>query len=117
MPDFLELLKNTGKLAALIYANAAAAEERKGLTLFEIKSLTTSDIVFYIGVAVITISIVALLIWRTMKLYRESFKNTDLPVETIKLHVKTEEEKQNEKKYEEEVEAFLKKKRYIKGRK
>lgn len=117
MQYFLSLARSLGQ-KGLVYANAAAAaeEDRGGITWFELR-ITPTQVVFYIIVAVITLAVVIYLVWRTTKNYMASFKETDFPVETIKLHVKTPEEKRADQKYEAEMDAFLKKKRYIKGRK
>ena len=116
--DLMQSLVQKG----MVYANAAktaAGEEQKPATIswFELRALTTEQIVFYVIVAVVTVAVVVYLVWRTTKSYMDSFKETDIPVETIKLHVRTEEEKKTAQEKEEEMTAFVNKKRYIKGRK
>ncbi len=120
MRDFFDLIQGLGQ-KGMVYANVAAAaveeEPKPTISWFELRTLTSAQIVFYIIVAVVTAAVVIYLVWRTTKSYMDSFKETDLPVETIKLHVKTPEERLADKKREEEMEAFVNKKRYIKGRK
>ncbi len=122
MRIFFEWIQSLGQ-KGMFYANAAAAaaaaeeESKQGISWFELRALTPAQIVFYIIVAVLTVAVVIYVVWRTTKNYLASFKDTDFPVETIKLHVKTDEEREADKKYEDEMDAFLKKKRYIKGRK
>lgn len=87
------------------------------LSFFNLRALTGPEIIFYIGVLLITGGAISYLVWQTQKKRKNFFKDSDLPVETIKLHVKTEAERKKAAKYEREVEDFLAKKRYIKGRK
>lgn len=103
----------TFKYLGYMTTNAAESE----FSFFNLKKLSISEIAFYIGVLIICICTIAYLIWWTLKKRKNFFKNPDIKVETIKLHVRTEEERKKDAKYEKEVEKFLEKKRYIKGRK
>lgn len=86
------------------------SQQEEGLRFFNVKSLTRAEITFYLGVLAITVLAIAYLIWRTVKSNKNFFGKGDIPVETIKLHVKSEKELENEKKYKNEVEAMIKKK-------
>ena len=120
MRHFFDLMRSLGQ-KGMVYANAAAAaaeeEPKPTISWFELRALTPTQIAFYVIVAVVTAALVVYLVWRTTKSYMDSFKETDIPVETIKLHVKTPEERLADKKREEEMEAFVNKKRYLTGRK
>lgn len=87
------------------------AEEVSEFSFFNLRALSMAEVLFYIGVTVITALAVGYLVWSTIRSNKNQFKDTDIPVETIKLKVKSKEERQKEKKYEKEVEDILKKKR------
>ncbi|RRD96133.1 hypothetical protein EII17_01100 [Clostridiales bacterium COT073_COT-073] len=100
-----------------LYSTIRLSAGEDEFTFFNIRSLSVSEIVFYIGVLIICAGAIAYLVWWTLKKRRDFFKNPDIKVETIKLHVRSEDERKKDEKYEKEVEKFLEKKRYIKGRK
>ena len=97
--------------------STASNTSESEFSFFNLKTLSISEITFYIGVLVICSGAIAYLVWWTLKKRKNFFKDPDIKVETIKLHVRTDAERKKDERYEKEVEKFLEKKRYIKGRK
>lgn len=113
MTNIVEIWSNRlSEISYWLMAAGSQAEEESGIQFYNVKSLTRAEILFYIGVLVITILAIVYLVWRNIKANQKFFGKGDIPVETIKLHLKSDKELESEKKYKKEVEEMLKKKHY-----